>query len=369
MPTVYEVAALAGVSTASVSRVLAGNDRVRPETREKVMAAVAELGYLPSGAAQNLANRRTGVLGLCFPDPVGDQDIVESDAMYWYDEVIRGMERAARRSGFAVLIAASHADDDRDTLSMVAGRCDGLAVLAQTTDTAALERLAARMPVVVLAAPREADTDGSRLDHLSVAGLTGARELTAHLLDVHGYRDLVFVAGPRSPDSDSRFGGFRAALAERGLPAPERPHLIGDFTTAGGRHAVARLLERGSVPRALMCANDQTAVGAMAALRSAGLRVPDDVAVTGFDGIQLGRHLRPSLTTVVQPMRAIGAGAVGLLRDRIADARLAGRDVELPVRLDPRASCGCPEPEPDDVTDPTAAPRAGSPSLHRKAQP
>ncbi|MDI5966142.1 LacI family DNA-binding transcriptional regulator [Streptantibioticus silvisoli] len=122
MPTVYEVAALAGVSTASVSRVLAGNDRVRletrPETRTKVLAAVAELGHLPSAAAQNLAN-----LGLCFPDPVGDQDIVESDAMYWYDEVIRGMERAARRSGFAVLIAAGHADDDRDTLSMVVGRC------------------------------------------------------------------------------------------------------------------------------------------------------------------------------------------------------------------------------------------------------
>lgn len=345
LPTVYEVAELAGVSTASVSRVLAGNDRVRPETRSKVMAAVSELGYVPSGAAQNLANRRTGVLGLCFPDPVGDQDIVESDTMYWYDEVIRGMERAARRSGFAVLIAASHENDDENMVTMVASRCDGLAVLAHTVPSQTLRRLAQRMPVVVLAAPSQPLELGSRLDHLSVASRAGAYELTAHLLDAHGHRDIRFVAGPDSPDSVSRFQGFRAALVERGLPVPARPDLVGDFTTAGGHRVVARLLENGGPPGALVCVNDQTAVGVMAGLRQAGLRVPDDVAVAGFDGITLGRHLRPSLTTVVQPMHAFGAEAVRLLRDRIADASLPGRDVELPVRLEPRASCGCPERE------------------------
>jgi len=351
MPTVYEVAELAGVSTASVSRVLAGNDRVRPETRAKVMAAVAELGYVPSGAAQNLANRRTGVLGLCFPDLVGDQDIVESDTMYWYDEVIRGMERAARRSGFAVLIAASHESDDETMVTMVASRCDGLAVLAHTVPSDALERLAQRMPVVVLAAPREpgardpGDGTGSRLDHLSVANRDGAYALAAHLTDVHGYQDVRFVAGPDSPDSVSRFTGFRSAMTERGLPVPEQPDLVGDFTTAGGRRVVAKLLADGNLPGALVCVNDQTAVGVMAALRQAGVRVPGEVAVAGFDGIQLGQHLRPSLTTVVQPMQTFGAEAVRLLRDRIADNSLPGRDLELPVRLEPRASCGCPERE------------------------
>lgn len=344
MPTVYEVAELAGVSTASVSRVLAGNDRVRPETRSKVLAAVAELGYVPSGAAQTLANRRTGVLGLCFPDFVGDQDIVESDAMYWYDEVIRGMERAARRSGFAVLIAATHESDDEDMVTMVASRCDGLAVLAHTVPPATLERIAQRMPVVMLAAPRQSGEHGT-IDHLSVASRTGAHRLTAHLLDTHGHRDVRFVAGPDSPDSASRFSGFRAALAERGLPVPERPHLIGDFTTAGGQRVVSRLLESGDVPRALVCVNDQTAVGAMAALRQVGIRVPQEVAVAGFDGIQLGQHLRPGLTTVIQPMNAFGAEAVRLLRDRMADTALPGRDVELPVLLETRGSCGCPEPE------------------------
>jgi len=140
MPTVYEVAERAGVSIASVSRVLAGHDRVRPETSARVLAAVAELGYVPSGAAQDLAGRRTAVLGLCFPDLIGDrdtgapnsadQDSVHGDAMYWYDEVIRGMERAARRSRYALLIAASHESDDVNLVLTVAGRCDGLVILA-----------------------------------------------------------------------------------------------------------------------------------------------------------------------------------------------------------------------------------------------
>src|SRR5258705_4481303 len=151
-PTVYEVAERAGVSTASVSRVLAGHDRVRPETRARVLTAVAELGYVPSGAAQDLAGRRTAVLGLCFPDLIGDQDIVNSDAMYWYDEVIRGMERAARRSGYALLIAASHESDDVNLVLTVAGRCDGLVVVAGTPPVETLGPVASPGPLVLLAA-------------------------------------------------------------------------------------------------------------------------------------------------------------------------------------------------------------------------
>ena len=155
-PTVYQVADRAGVSIASVSRVLAGHDRVRPDTRARVLSAVAELGYVPSGAAQDLAGRRTAVLGLCFPDLIGDRDIVSGDALYWYDEVIRGMERAARRSGYALLIAASHENDDVNLVLTVAGRCDGLVVLAGTAPVETLEHVAARVPVALLAAPREA---------------------------------------------------------------------------------------------------------------------------------------------------------------------------------------------------------------------
>jgi LacI family transcriptional regulator len=337
-PSVYEVARHAGVSTATVSRVLAGHERVLPVTRDKVLNAVTELGYVPSGAARDLAARRTGVLGLCFPDL--DQD--EGDAAYWYDEVIRGMERAARRSGYAVLIAASHHRDDSGLVLSIAGRCDGLVVLARTAPQAMIEHVATRIPVVLLATGPGPASEGGRpdraIDSLSVANESGAYQVTAHLADVHGHRDICFIAGPPdSPDSASRLDGFRRATA--GLD--QAPVYHGDFTTEGGRRIAERILGDGRVPRAVVCANDQTAIGVMAALQQAGLSVPGDVAVTGFDGIRLGRHLQPSLTTVVQPMTALGDTAVAMLNDRIGGAELPRRTVELPVRLELGGSCGC----------------------------
>lgn len=347
-PTVYEVAERAGVSTATVSRVLSGRNPVLGPTRAKVLAAIAELGYVPSGAAKDLAARRTGVLGLCFPDLVGDQDIqgTQGDATYWYDEVIRGMERAARRSGYAVMIAASHESDDVDLVLSVAGRSDGLAVLAHTVPVPMLEHIAKRIPVVLLAGPDLGETPYV-LDQLSVANETGAYEVTKHLVDTHGYDRIAFVAGPLdSPDSSRRFDGFRRAIAERGVcETPHRPDFHGDFTTAGGRRAAERILAAQQAPRALVCANDQTAIGVMKALQRAGLRIPEDIAVTGFDGIQLGEHLRPSLTTVVQPMAELGRTAVNMLKERMDDPSAPSRAVELSVHLEPRASCGCPELE------------------------
>ena len=339
-PSVYEVARLAGVSTATVSRVLAGHERVLPGTRDKVLTAVTELGYVPSGAARDLAARRTGVLGLCFPD----LDAEDGDAAYWYDEVIRGMERAARRSGYAVLIAASHHRDDSGLVLSIAGRCDGLVVLARTAPLAMIEHVATRIPVVLLATEEGQGRPDRAIDFLAVANETGAYQVTAHLADVHGYTDLCFIAGPPdSPDSGRRLDGFRRATA--GLVSQVRVY-YGDFTTAGGRRVAERIIDAGKVPRALVCANDQTAIGVMAALQQAGLSVPGDVAVTGFDGIRLGRHLRPSLTTVVQPMAALGDTAVTMLKDRIGGAAapqqpLPHRTVELPVRLELRGSCGC----------------------------
>jgi LacI family transcriptional regulator len=329
-----------------VSRVLAGYERVLPGTRDKVLTAVTELGYVPSGAAKDLAARRTGVLGLCFPDLTGDQDSEPGDAGYWYDEVIRGMERAARRSGYAVLIAASHHSDGGGLVLSVAGRCDGLVVLARTAPEAMIEHIAARIPVVLLA---QGGGEGTRaIDYLTVANEAGAYQVTAHLADVHGFTGLCFIAGPReSPDSASRLEGFRRATAGLASTGPSQgwsmPVYHGDFTTAGGRRVTEQILAAGPVPRALVCANDQTAIGAMAALQHAGLSVPGDVAVTGFDGIQLGRHLHPSLTTVVQPMAALGDTAVTMLKDRIDGSALPQRTVELPVRLELGGSCGCAE--------------------------
>ncbi|WP_240759931.1 LacI family DNA-binding transcriptional regulator, partial [Phytoactinopolyspora endophytica] len=196
-PTVYDVAHQAGVSIATVSRVYRNPDTVRAGTRERVLEAARTLGYVPSGNARGLASRATGVLGLCFPDnhkhdrrhdeshELGhDTQYDEADLMLYSDEVIRGMERAAREQGYGLLIAASIADDPESTVAEVAGRADGIAVLAGTVSTAELEIISKRVPVVMLAGPRE-NPSLDHLDHVEVANFDGQLALTRHLIADH----------------------------------------------------------------------------------------------------------------------------------------------------------------------------------------
>ncbi|MEV7659022.1 LacI family DNA-binding transcriptional regulator [Streptomyces anulatus] len=352
-PTVYDVAERSGVSIATVSRVYRNPDSVRAQTREKVMEAARELGYVPSGSARGLASRTTGVLGLCFPDyadPDAETAAASSDAdddqavMLYSDQIIRGMERAARRHGYALLIAASLDGGPESLVAKVAGRVDGFAVLARTVPTEDLEVISRRLPVVMLAGPREID----HLDHIVVANAEGERELTRHLIEDHGLRRLAFIGGEEnSPDAQARFRGFQEGCRDAGLPVPSRPELrAGMMTQAEGALAAGALLDRSEGtgverPEAMLFANDQMAVGALQALERRGVRVPDDIAVTGFDGIPLSRIVRPPLTTVRQPIRRLGEQAVELLVQRLADP---GRDpvsLELPVSVIRRASCGC----------------------------
>ncbi len=349
-PTVYDVAERAQVSIATVSRVYRNPDTVRATTRERVLAVARELGYVPSGNARGLASRTTGVLGLCFPDyadpevdnPEDSSDDAADDPehMLYADEITRGMERAARRHGYALLIAASLAGGPESLVAKVAGRVDGFAVLARTVPTEDLEIISRRLPIVMIAGPREID----HLDHLQVANDDGEYELTRHLIADHGLTRLAYISGGEdSPDATARFAGFQRALADSGLPVPGEPDIRGNFTQADGRAAAQRLLDAaGAVPQALVCANDQMAVGALQTMERRGIRVPQDVAVVGFDGIPLGRVVRPSLTTVSQPMRRLGETAVDLLVERLRDPDREPRSVLLPVSQTRRHSCGCP---------------------------
>jgi LacI family transcriptional regulator len=344
-PTVYDVAERAQVSIATVSRVYRNPQTVRAQTRERVLAVARELGYVPSGNARGLASRSTGVLGLCFPD-YGDPEVEggeladDPEQMLYADEITRGMERAARRHGYALLIAASLAGGPESLVASVAGRVDGFAVLARTVPTEDLEIISRRLPVVMIAGPREID----HLDHLEVANADGEFELTTHLIADHGLRRLAFLGGTTdSPDAEARFRGFQRACASAGLAVPDEPDTRGNFTQADGRAAAERLLDRvGTLPQALVCANDQMALGALQTLERKGIRVPQDVAVVGFDGIPLGRVVRPSLTTVTQPMRKLGGTAVDLLVERLQDPDREPRSVLLPVTQTRRTSCGCP---------------------------
>lgn len=344
-PTVYDVAERAGVSIATVSRVYRNPDSVRAETRERVLASARDLGYVPSGSARGLASRSTGVLGLCYPDfHDSDADSApEADAgevALYSDEVTRGMERAARRHGYALLIAAAHADEAGTRLAEVAGRVDGLAVLAQSVPAETLEMVARRLPVVLLAGERK-----NGLDHVEVANFDGELEITRHLLSTHRLRRLAFVGGPPdSPDGEARFRGYQAAHLEAGLPLPEAPDVRGDLTQAAGRKAVEKLFGAsgsGPRPQGLVFANDQMAVGALHALEARGISVPGEIAVTGFDGIPMSRLVRPTLTTVRQPMGQLGVAAVELLVARLAERERPAETRLLPISTMWRESCGC----------------------------
>jgi LacI family transcriptional regulator len=359
---VYDVAEQANVSIATVSRVYRTPDSVRAVTRDRVMAAARELGYVPSGSASGLASQRTGVLGLCFPDYAdpdvdgvadgeavaggggdadGEGDGGAAEMMLYSDEIIRGMERASRRHGYALLIAASLAGGPENLVAKVAGRVDGFAVLARTVPTEELEFVARRVPVVVLAGPREID----HLDHVEVANFDGEAELTRHLIEDHGLRRLAFVGGGQdSPDAEARFAGFRHACRVAGVEVPGEPDVRGGLTRAEGRRAAERLLERGGpLPEAMLFANDQMAIGALQVLERRGVRVPQDVAVVGFDGIPLGRLVRPALTTVRQPAGRLGETAVDLLVKRLENRERPAESRMLPVRQAWRTSCGCGE--------------------------
>lgn len=324
--TIYQVARRAGVSIATVSRVQAGHETVTPATRERVRRAIDELDYRPSRSARQLAGQRHDATGVVFPDLSGP----------YYSEVILGYEEKASVEGQGVFILGTHGRAQANLrVAELADRVDGLVVMGRTVDDAVVERmLGAGIPVVMLARPPVAAADTVRAENDA-----SARALTAHLLE-HGYRRLVFLGDPMgSPDVSERHAGFTAAVRAAGIGEPEPPVASG-FREADGYRAALHLFDTGAPPDALVAANDEIAIGALRAARARGLAVPGDLAITGWDDISLAEHVRPGLTTVRQPLRALGATAAGLLMERIGSHRTEPRHVLLPTALVVRTSCG-----------------------------
>jgi len=336
--TIYDVARHAGLSIASVSRVLNGSGNPRSETREKVMLAVRELSYIPDGAARALSNGLKEVVGVVFRrgDDLGFEDEAESPL---FDEVVtRGIEASAQRTSFDVLISMIGTGDATARLSGLAGKTDGLILHDRLISGAALARLAAQLPVVILVGKPSPETMSVRADNQA-----GMRALVRHLVADHGYRSIGYISGHAdSPDSLARAAALEIEARDLGARAITGPRWTGDYSARGGARVIATLLgEHHKLPRAIVCANDQTAIGVMHALDQQGIRVPGQVAVTGFDDVAVARHLHPTLTTVRQPIREMGVIAFDLLHAAITGAPVAQRDVVLPVELVIRESCGC----------------------------
>jgi LacI family transcriptional regulator len=347
-PTIYDVAGAAGVSIASVSRVLNGRGNPMPETRERVLQAVAELGFIPDGAARALSARLKEIIGVVIrrpppTEPLGDdifQD--EEESLQFPDLINRGIELAAQNRDYNLLVSSVDVDDHDHTRRVfaLARKSDGLILHDQVLDAEQLERLSRQVPVVTLAGVPTPTTSNVGGDNQG-----SMREMARHLVRVHGYRTLAYLGGHRdSPDNLARQAAFSAEVSAAGGTFAGGPEWQGNYCAAGGARVIDRILARGSaaqLPRAIACANDQTALGVVYALMQHGLDVPGDVAVTGFDDIPVARHLRPQLTTVRQPIQELGATAFEVLYSMINDAGHAPRNIILPTRLIPRESCGC----------------------------
>ena len=359
-PTVYDVAKRAGVSIATVSFAFRRPEKVKASTREMVLSVARELGYVPSASARGLAHGRTGALGLfafeyllesTYP-PVGaagartpsesvpiDADSDEDFRLFplYVDEVQRGVELECWRRGYALMVGGRGHANIEAVLADIAGRVDGLAVFPHTIPDDVLQRIAWRIPVVEMSETSRDD----ELNHVTVDNVGGMRVLTDHLIKVHGMRTFAFVGDTAGSDQLARFQGFKVALGAAGLPVPSAA-----IAHPGGVIRQAAVIVRdaqaqGAMPDAMVCATDQEALALMDALAGAGIDVPRDVAVTGFDGIAAGRIVRPALTTVRQPMEQMGRAVVDILIDQLDRPGQPLTSRQLPVRVVLRETCGC----------------------------
>ncbi|MEV4657012.1 LacI family DNA-binding transcriptional regulator [Micromonospora sp. NPDC049301] len=326
--TAREIARLAGVSVATVSRVSNGTGQVSEETRRRVLRAIEEHGYRPHHLGQALAARRHGAVGLVFPGLSGP----------YFSELIQGFESEAVTSRTSVHILCTHlrADSDTEVIEM-AHRVDGLAVLGGTLSDETLQELSGMLPIVVLAGGGPPGVPAVRVENTD-----STAALTRHLLTDHALRRLDFVGNPSgSPDVSERWAGFREAHRQLGLPLPRAPIRVG-LQQPDGVFAAEQLLRRSIRPQGIVCANDETALGVLVGASNHGLRVPEDLVITGFDDTPMAALVTPALTTVRQPVRELAAQTARLLmRVAAGDADRNGSTLVLPTELVVRRSCGC----------------------------
>jgi DNA-binding LacI/PurR family transcriptional regulator len=302
--TLEDVAARAGVSRATVSRVVNGSPKVSPGVRQAVEAAIEEMGYAPNRAARSLAAHRSETIALVVSEPS-----VRLFADPFFAGATLGITSALSGTPYQlVLLMTQHDDLDRVERHLVRGAADGALVLSARVDDALAGHLAAAgIPCVIAGRPTAGARGGGAIGYVDADNAGGARRAVAHLL-ARGCRTVGTVAGPADmvPGADRR-RGWEDALREAGTEPDHRFVAAGDFTRAGGDAATRELLSRHPGIDGLFVASDLMALGALDALRAAGRRVPGDIAVVGFDDTELARSSDPPLTTVRQPIERLGA--------------------------------------------------------------
>ncbi|HZJ08294.1 MAG TPA: LacI family DNA-binding transcriptional regulator [Trueperaceae bacterium] len=301
MATIKQVARLADVSVATVSRVLNGV-RVTEANRVAVMAAVTELDYRPNVFARSLATNRSGTVGV----------VVNEIASPFYGGIVQGIESVVERYGMHLIVSSSHADSERERVAIEFlrdQRCEALVLVAEAlTDSELLTLAQHEIPLVIVG--RYVDALAAQCIYLD--NTLGGYLATRYLLD-RGHRRIAHITANLSiKDARDRADGYRSALAEAGVPADESLIVAGDSTETGGQRSMRQLLDAGHELSAVFAGNDQTAAGALLVMRERGVLVPDDVSLVGYDDVHLANYLYPALTTVRQPFREMGRAAARL---------------------------------------------------------
>jgi LacI family transcriptional regulator len=334
MAGIKDVAAEAGVSVATVSRVLNSHPSVSEAARARVLAAVERLGYRPNAVARSLRTDQTRTLGLVISDVLNP----------YFTELARSVEEAARALGYSVIIG--NADErpelqDHHVRTLLDRRIDGL--LVSPTDGGSplmLEAARGGTPMVFV----DRWIPGIDVPVVRADGRAAIRDLVAHLHRL-GRRRLAIIAGPAATTTGSeRVEAFRAALGEHGISLPDDYVGQGDFQAASGRRATERFLALPEPPDAVFAADNLMTLGALDALRARGLRIGDDIALAAFDDIPWFVHTDPPVTAIAQPTGELGRAAVRALADLIEGR--TPRSVTLPASLVVRRSCGESAPNP-----------------------
>ena len=336
--TIHDVAERAGVSVATVSRVLNGKELVRDETAQHVLAAAKSLRYVPNVAARSLSIRRSQTIGIVLPAVHGE----------FFSEVIGGIDVAARKDNYHILVSGSHSDAGEmiAVIEAMRGRVDGLLVMAPDVALTSLrEQIPADLPMVLLNSADEGR------DSITIDNFNGARSMMRHLQSL-GHKRIAFIKGPQpNADARERLRGYRAAM---GIGAPRELEIDGDFTERSGHAAVEPILRLQERPTAIFAANDSMAVGALSALVDEGLNVPRDMSVVGFDDIPIAHYVSPPLTTIGVDLAELGRRAFALLGESIAEPRRDARQECIGTTLVVRKSSAAP-PIPAQTGDQTSA--------------
>jgi len=330
--TIRDVAHRAGVSTTTVSHVINGTRKVDPATAARVQSAIDALGYRPNALARSMRRGRTHTVGIVVPDIANP----------FFGDLARSLEDHLFERGYSAIICNSDGEAAKEISYLevlVSKQVDGLLLIAASQPSQTLAAvLSGGTPAVVI----DRELGDLPVSQVLVENQRGGHLAGRHLLKL-GHRDIGIIAGPGNLGTTARrLEGFRAALEEAGVPLPPSRIRRGDFRAASGRAAVDAWILAHDLPTAIFAENDLMALGALSAAHAAGVAVPAELSVVGFDGIAFGADVTPPLTTVCQSTDAVAGAASELLFERLQDATAPNRLVELPVTLAIRGWSGPP---------------------------